>query len=207
MAGLPVVKIGYCWNGRALRCRLITNADKAAASAVIVRAEPGLEHQATWTVRRDDGQLRAVNFAARAVSEIGETGQREVVVRGITHDIGAADDTPSAPPPMVLAQRVIAAEKEPGKHRAIVNLRTLTLLRWVDEPMPGVAWEKGVEHQPTIHPARLPNRQADIGWAGEGGPGRGCARVRSVAHHQAACTPTVCGGAPLPILDSDAERC
>jgi hypothetical protein len=161
--------------------RLITNADEAAALAVIVRAEPGLEHQATWTVQRDDGQRRAVNFAARAVSEIGETGQREIVVRGITHDIGAADDTPSAPPPMVLSQRVIAAEKEPGKHRAIMNLRTLTLLRWVDDPMPGVAWENGVEHQPAIHPADLPTaKQMSAGLAAAGRV-EGVLRVRSIA--------------------------
>jgi hypothetical protein len=42
---------------------------------------------------------------------------------------------------MVLAQQVLAAEQEPGKHRTIVNLRTLTLLRWVDDPMPGIVWE------------------------------------------------------------------
>src|ERR1700730_4359522 len=62
--------------------RLITNADEEAALAVIVRSQPGDEHQATWTVQRDDGQLRAANFAARAVSETSGNGQIEVVIRG-----------------------------------------------------------------------------------------------------------------------------
>jgi hypothetical protein len=135
--------------------RLITNADESAALAVIVNAHPGAEHQATWTVRRDDGQLRAANFAARAVTETTPDGDQHVVVRGITHDIGPAETTPSAPPRMVLAQQVLAAEQEPGKHRAIVNLRTLSLLRWVDDPMPGIAWENHAEHPPAIHPEDL----------------------------------------------------
>ncbi|WP_132119083.1 GAF domain-containing protein [Actinocrispum wychmicini] len=135
--------------------RLVTNADESAALALIVQSRPGAEHQATWTVRRDDGQLRAANFACRAVAEVGENGDVEVVLRGITHDIGPAESTPSAPPLMVLAQRVLAAEREPGTHRAIVNLHTLTLLRWIDDPMPGVAWELDAEHPPAIHPDDL----------------------------------------------------
>jgi hypothetical protein len=63
------------------------------------------------------------------MAEPPENGQEETIVRGITHDIGAAEQTPSAPPRMVLAQQVIAAEKQPGKHRAIINLRQLTLIR------------------------------------------------------------------------------
>jgi hypothetical protein len=136
--------------------RLITNADEAASLALIVQSKPGAEHQATWTVRRDDGELRAANFALRAVAEVGDTGGPEVVLRGITHDIGAADSTPSAPPRLVLAQQVLAAEREPGKYRAIVNLRKLTLLRWLDDPMPGIAWENDSKYPPGIHPDDLP---------------------------------------------------
>jgi triple sensor domain protein len=57
---------------------------------------------------------------------------------------------------MVLAQQVITAEKQPGKHRAIMNLRRLTLIRWVDDPMPGVAWQLDAAHPPAIHPGDLP---------------------------------------------------
>lgn len=135
--------------------RLITNADEAAALAVIVQSRPGAEHQATWSVLRDDGQIRAANFAARTVQELNQ-GREEVVLRGVTHDIGPADSTPSAPPRMVLAQQVLAAQQEPGKHRAIVNLRTLTLLRWIDDPMPGIAWENDADHPPAIHPDDIP---------------------------------------------------
>ena len=135
--------------------RLITNADESAGLALIVRSQPGDEHQATWSVRRDDGELRAANFACRAVAEPSD-GQIQVVLRGITHDIGPADETPSAPPRIVLAQQVLAAERQPGTHRAIINLRNLRLIRWVDDPMPGVAWEYDAGYEPAIHPDDLP---------------------------------------------------
>ena len=49
--------------------RLIPNTDVAAALAKIVRSEPGEQHQAIWTVLRDDGQRRAAHFSARAIAE------------------------------------------------------------------------------------------------------------------------------------------
>lgn len=136
--------------------RLVANADEAAGLAVIVRAEPGVNHQATWTVRRDDGQLRAANFACRSVRVTNADGQTEVILRGITHDIGEAGSTPSAPQPMVLAERVLAAQREPGTYRAIVDLRTLRLLRWIDEATPGIAWENESPFPPGIHPDDVP---------------------------------------------------
>lgn len=138
--------------------RLVTNDDEASGLALLVRSRPGDEHQATWAVRREDtGQRRAANFACRVMAEPGRDGQEEeVVVRGISHDIGAAEQIPSAPPPIILAQQVIAAETQPGRHRAIINLRRLTLMRWVDDPMPGVAWQLDAEHPPAIHPDDLP---------------------------------------------------
>lgn len=160
--------------------RLQPNADEASALALLVRAQPGDEHQATWTVRRDDGGLRAVNLACRVVAETRDDGGAEVVVRGITHDIGPADSTPSAPRSMMLAQQVLAAERTAGKHRAIMHLRNLTLVRWIDDPMPGVAWENNAEHRPAIHPDDLPlaRRMSDRLATAE--QSEGVLRVRSV---------------------------
>jgi hypothetical protein len=140
--------------------RLRTNADESAALAKIVRAKPGTLHQATWTVARDDGQLRAANFACRMVSQVGEDGAAEVCLRGITHDIGPAHETPSAPAPLVLAEQVLLAERDPGEHRAIVSLKDFQLLRWLDDPMPGVAWENDSLYEPAIHPEDVPTAKA-----------------------------------------------
>ncbi len=160
--------------------RLLPNADEASALAMLVKAQPGTEHQATWTVRRDDGELRAVNLACRVVAETREDGAKEVVLRGITHDIGPMDSTPSAPRAMMLAQQVIAAERSQGRHRAIMNLRTLTLVRWIDDPMPGVAWENDAPHPPAIHPDDLPLARRMSGQLGTAEQSEGVLRVRSV---------------------------
>lgn len=111
-------------------------------------------------------------------SPTGPDGTVEVVLRGITHDIGPAETTPSAPTRMVLAQQVLAAQAEPGRHRAIVNLRTLTLLRWLDDPMPGIAWENDADPRPALHPDDL--REArDLAHAlGDGGKVTGVLRFR-----------------------------
>ena len=77
---------------------------------MLVKSEPGVEHQATWTVTRDDGTRRAVSFACRCVEETSKSGRREVVVRGITHDIGPAEAIPAALP-VVPVQQVVAAEQ------------------------------------------------------------------------------------------------
>ncbi|USX56441.1 GAF domain-containing protein [Lentzea sp. HUAS12] len=133
--------------------RLQTNSDEAKALALIVNAKAGAEHLATWTVIRDDGVRRAVHFACRCVETRTPNGRIELVVRGITHDIGPAESVPAAPPPVpvLLAQQVLAAEATPGRWRAIVDLRTMRLLRWLDKPMPGVAWTLDAPHRPAVH--------------------------------------------------------
>lgn len=133
--------------------RLQTNSDEAKALALIVNAKAGVEHLATWTVNRDDGVRRAVHFACRCVEVEAPNGRVELIVRGITHDIGLAESVPAAPPPIpvLLAQQVLAAEATPGRWRAIVDLRTMRLLKWLDNPMPGVAWTLDAPHRPAIH--------------------------------------------------------
>ena len=141
--------------------RLIPNADASAALAILVRSRPGDEHQAVWAIRRDDGGMRAGHLSCRAIEDVHD-GQRQVILKGITHDIGAADDTPAAPPPPVLEQRVLESIAEPGVYRALVNLKTLRILRWIDPPMPGLAWRYDPtkpEHHAWIHEADLADAQ------------------------------------------------
>jgi len=147
--------------------RLITNTDESAAMAKIVQARPGTEHRATWTVRTDDGDLRAAHFTCRTIAEPTPTGDTEVVLRGITHDVGPAVGHPSSPPPMILAQQVLAGMAEPGTSRALINLRTLTLIRWIDDhdnPAPTIAWrhttDDPIHHW--IHPDDHPTAHAMV---------------------------------------------
>lgn len=142
--------------------RLIPNADQQAAFAMLIRAEAGQEHQAVWTVRRDDGELRAGHLSFRIIVETAEDGSQERVLRGITHDIGLAEATPAAPPPPILEQRVLESMSTPGEHRVLINLKSMRIIRWIDEPMPDLLWQldlTATEH-PWIHPDDEPAAQA-----------------------------------------------
>ncbi|MFI2322114.1 GAF domain-containing protein [Nocardia beijingensis] len=136
--------------------RLVTNRDEGEALAKIVNSAPGTEHQAVWTIRRDDDALRAGHFACRIVAERDDAGERHVLLRGVTQDIGAATAVSAAPPPTILEYTVLEAATEPGEYRAIVDLRSLRLIRWIGPPMPDVAWAD-LPGQPTpqIHPDDL----------------------------------------------------
>ncbi len=133
--------------------RLVPNTDGAAALALLIRSRPGDEHQAVWAIRRDDGEMRAGHLSCRAVAESRE-GESEVVLRGITHDIGPAETTPAAPPPVVLEHRVLESIAQPGEHRALFNLKTLRILRWLDDPLPDLHWTLDPAHPDSrwIHP-------------------------------------------------------
>ncbi len=137
--------------------RLVTNRDESEAMAKIVHSAPGTIHQAVWTVRRDDGKLRAAHFSCRMIRENTTAGD-QVILRGITHDIGPAGEISTAPPPTILEHRVLEASTKDGEFRALVNFRTLNLLRWYNsEPPPNICWEN-LPHQPVpaIHPDDLP---------------------------------------------------
>ncbi|PXX57667.1 hypothetical protein DFR70_11796 [Nocardia tenerifensis] len=136
--------------------RLVTNRDESEALAKMVNSAPGSEHQAVWTIRRDDDALRAGHFACRIIIEVDANGRREVLFRGVTQDIGAATAVPAAPPPMILEYQLLEASAAPGEYRAIVNLRSLQLIRWIGPPMPGIAWEDlPGQPPPEIHPDDL----------------------------------------------------
>lgn len=132
--------------------RLVTNLDEGEALAKIIHSRPGTEHQAVWRVLRDDGVERAAHFSCRIFEEFrGEHAER--ILRGVTHDIGPANDVPSAPPPVILEHHVLDAKIKAGEYLAYVDLRKLTLIKWRGEPMPGIAWESVAgEPDPAIHP-------------------------------------------------------
>jgi hypothetical protein len=137
--------------------RLSPGPDEPGALAVLVQAKPGMEYQGCrWTVRKDDGTEVYVNLWARAVAETGDGGREEVLARGITQVIGPKGAAPDVPAPLVtIAQRVVTAEYRPGVHRAIVDHGNLSLVRWLDPPMPGISWEIDAPHRPAIHRADL----------------------------------------------------
>ncbi|GGB21730.1 hypothetical protein GCM10011492_09520 [Flexivirga endophytica] len=119
--------------------RLTAGPDASEALAKIVQSRPGSEHQAVWTVVCDDGDRRAAHFSCRAVLHSTEDGP-QIIMHGITHDIGPADDVPQAPHLAVLERRVLDAAAQPGTHRAIVDVRTGHIIQWIDAPPSSIDW-------------------------------------------------------------------
>ncbi|UGT59878.1 GAF domain-containing protein [Nocardia asteroides] len=141
---------------------LISNhRDEGTALARIVRAQDGQETQSLWTLTRPDGQLRALHYSCRQMSEPGLDGTVHNLVRGITHDIGPATDNPAAPPSSTLDNRVLDGIAADGDYHAIVNPTTLRLLRWVGPPLPRLAWQ-GLPGQPApaVHPDDIVSARA-----------------------------------------------
>jgi hypothetical protein len=152
--------------------RLVISADEPSVLAAIVEGRPGQTHQTTWTIRLDDGELRAAQIAYRIVEDETTTGDIRPILLGITQDIGPAANTASATAPAGMAQKLLDGLAEPGQYRAIVNLRTLRLLRWVegDKPPTGIAWQHdpddGTAHW--IHPDDIGLAKAMIARLGRG---------------------------------------
>lgn len=119
--------------------RLTAGPDASEALAKVVQSKPGSEHQAIWTVVCDDGDRRAAHFSCRGLLHETQDGP-QIVMHGITHDIGPADDVPQAPRLAVLERRVLDAAVQPGTHRAIVDVRTGHIIQWIDSPPSTIDW-------------------------------------------------------------------
>jgi hypothetical protein len=52
----------------------------------------------------------------------------------------------------VLAERILNGVAQPGVHRALVDLKTWTLLKWLDDPCPFYDWRGSEERGPPVHP-------------------------------------------------------
>jgi hypothetical protein len=134
--------------------RLRPGADEAAAIALMVEAQEGDEHHATWTTVGDDGTTRAGRYSYRALAEANEAGDVEIIERGITHDTGPAESSSAAPTParMMLAERVLDVSTSPGTWRAIWDLHHEWLIKWIDEPAPtDIVWQYEQQDGRGIH--------------------------------------------------------
>ena len=73
---------------------------------------------------------------------------------------------------------------EPGQYRAIINLKTFWIIRWLDEPMPGLGWEWTKQNPlPGSTKTTLPTAQALDGRAGHRPHDSGTLRFRGHDGH------------------------
>ena len=99
-----------------------------------------------------------LQFAARRTDEPDDAGRVERLLRGVSTSVTLP---PRAEPQQdTIAQQLIVAERAPGTHRALVNLRNLLIWRWWDDPLPGLLWRHTADGRPAIHPDDIEKAKA-----------------------------------------------
>lgn len=124
------------------------NPSETKVLSMAIRHTPGATFCNTWDVTSRDGSLITVAFVARAVLETAPDGSQHLLARAMNWRSHRAT---AAVPPDLLAQRILDGLARPGSYRALVDMNTWTLLKWLDEPCPLYDW-RGREGAPWVHP-------------------------------------------------------
>ncbi|MHA3019019.1 PAS domain-containing protein [Mycobacterium sp. BMJ-28] len=125
------------------------NPDESRVLSMVVRAKPGHVMCSTWNVTDYQGRPIAVGFVARAVLEAQDDGTERLICRSMNWR--AEREEPSVRPDD-LAQRILNGLAVPGVHRAVVDLNSWRLLKWLDEPCPFYDWRAGEADAPMLDP-------------------------------------------------------
>ena len=127
----PEVEVTY---GRAFAEDLPSralNPNETKVLAMAVRAEPGQTICSTWDITDWQGNPIRIGFTARSAMEPGPDGRDHLVARAMNW---RAEHKGSAVSRDDLAQRILNGLAQEGVHRALVDLKNWTLLKWLDEP-------------------------------------------------------------------------
>ncbi|SPM34187.1 hypothetical protein MRAB57_2000 [Mycobacterium rhizamassiliense] len=125
------------------------NPNETKVLAMAVRAEPGLTLCSTWDLTDWQGNPIRIGFVGRSALEPGPHGRDHLVARAMNWraelkgPVTSTDD---------LAQRILNGLREAGVHRALVDLKTWTLLKWLDEPCTFYDWRGANADTPKVHP-------------------------------------------------------
>lgn len=123
--------------------------DEAKVLALAIKPESGRTFCSTWEVADHAGIPITVGFAARILEEADDAGRERLICRAMNwrsvHD-------GSAVAPKALGQRILDREAQPGVHRALVDLKTWKLLKWLDDPCPFYDWHAREDGVAIVHP-------------------------------------------------------
>ena len=125
------------------------NPNESKVLAMAVKAEPGQTLCSTWDLTDWQGNAIRIGFVARSALEPGPDGRDHLLVRAMNWRAELKGPTVSADD---LAQRILNGLAQPGVHRALFDLKTWTLLKWLDEPCPFYDWRGGETERPLVHP-------------------------------------------------------
>ncbi|WP_422744234.1 PAS domain-containing protein [Mycobacterium sp. WMMD1722] len=129
------------------------NASETRVLAMAINPQAGQSFCSTWDVTDHRGETITVGFAARALLEPRDDGSERMICRAMNWR--AHSDEPVVPRDH-LAQRILNGLAQSGVHRALVDLGTWKLLKWLDEPAPFYDWRANEIHPDDgIHLARM----------------------------------------------------
>lgn len=124
------------------------NPNETKVLAMAVRAEPGQTLCSTWDLTDWQGEPIRIGFTARSAIEPGPDGRDHLVARAMNWRAERKG------PPIVtddLALRILKGLAQAGVHRALVDLKNWTLLKWLDEPCSFYDW-RGDGDKQRVHP-------------------------------------------------------
>lgn len=124
------------------------NHDEAKVLALAIEPEPGGTYCATWDGPDKLGFYRRTGFVSRITAETADDGTEHLIARAMNLVVEVRD-TPFRPDD--LAKRILTGTSQPGIYRAILDLNTWALLKWLDEPCPLFNWRGSVATHPDDH--------------------------------------------------------
>lgn len=185
--------------------------EESAALALTVRCKPGQTLAGTWNVTaRQDGAPIRVSFVSRALLESNRDGTQHLVVRAMNWRAPSEAGTGTSGD---LARQILRGMTQDGVHRALLDLRTWRLLKWLDPPCPHFDWRgehsgRAMVHQEDESTLRSMTRQFSDG------PAQGLLRLRSqegwslmhVTMHRVELAENAFAGLVMIRLPTSAER-
>jgi triple sensor domain protein len=123
--------------------------NEAKALAAVVGSEPGQTLCDTWDSTDWQGNHIRVSLVARNGLEPGPDGRDHVIARGMNWRAVPVEPVRSTDQS---AEGIVQGITQPGVHRALFDLGSFTLLKWLDEPCPFYDWRRIVTDAPPIHP-------------------------------------------------------
>jgi hypothetical protein len=129
------------------------NESEAQVLSMMMKPEPGMTFCTTWDVTDYTGQHITVGWVARALVETEDDGGERFVCRAMNwrgewEGSRVARDN--------LATRILNGLAQSGVHRAIVDLDSWKLLKWLDEPAPFFNWRAREAGESAVHPDDAP---------------------------------------------------
>jgi hypothetical protein len=158
------------------------NPSEAEVLSIVIKPEPGRTFCSTWDIRDHAGNPITVGFTARVLEESDDAGHELLICRAMNWRSARAE-APAAPND--LAQRILNGLAQPGVHRALVDLSSWNLLKWLDDPCPFYDWRASEKGAPVVHPDDGAGMKAMTTDFGEGS----ASRVLRLRAHDGGWTP------------------